>query len=80
MKEPYLIRYRFASKIGSGVSVTACDLQNAVSLIKEKSTAMAFNSDFHDYLEDVDIQELDQNHVIPNTGVMIYRGVWYPFS
>jgi len=27
---------------------------------------------------DVDIRTLDQNHVVPNMGVVTSRGVWYP--
>jgi hypothetical protein len=28
--------------------------------------------------EDVDIQTLDQGHVLPNMGVPSERGVWFP--
>ncbi|MCW2926654.1 MAG: hypothetical protein JWM86_622, partial [Thermoleophilia bacterium] len=28
--------------------------------------------------EDVDVRDLDQGHVIPNMGVVVWRGVWYP--
>ena len=28
--------------------------------------------------EGVRVGELDQNHVVPNMGVIVRRGVWYP--
>ena len=31
-------------------------------------------------IENIDIRELDQNHVIPNIGVVSRQGVWYPNS
>lgn len=30
------------------------------------------------FIEDIDIRELDQDHVIPNIGVVSRQGVWYP--
>jgi hypothetical protein len=29
-------------------------------------------------IEDVDVRELDQGHVVPNMGDPTVRGVWYP--
>ena len=29
-------------------------------------------------IEDVDLQLLDQNHVVPNMGCVVFLGVWYP--
>ena len=28
--------------------------------------------------EDVDLRSLDERHVLPNIGPVIYRGVWFP--
>ncbi len=29
-------------------------------------------------VDNVDIRSLDQNHVIPNMGVVVNHGVWFP--
>jgi hypothetical protein len=29
-------------------------------------------------IENIDIQLLDTNHVIPNIGVVTFKGVWFP--
>jgi hypothetical protein len=29
-------------------------------------------------IENVDVQTLDRGHVIPNMGVVVWRGVWWP--
>lgn len=29
-------------------------------------------------IEDIDIQLLDKEHVIPNMGPVIFKGVWFP--
>lgn len=29
-------------------------------------------------IENIDIRLLDQNHVIPNIGVVTFKGVWFP--
>jgi hypothetical protein len=29
-------------------------------------------------IEDIDIRLLDQGHVIPNMGVVTFKGIWYP--
>jgi hypothetical protein len=30
------------------------------------------------FIEDVDITTLDQNHVVPNMGIVVIRGIWFP--
>ncbi|MEM1055550.1 MAG: hypothetical protein AAGI52_08475 [Bacteroidota bacterium] len=28
--------------------------------------------------EGIGVQDLDENHVVPNMGVIVRRGIWYP--
>lgn len=35
-------------------------------------------SDTIEVIEDIDIRLLDQGHVIPNMGVVTFKGVWFP--
>lgn len=32
------------------------------------------------FVEDVDISTLDQNHVVPNIGIVTIRGIWFPMG
>ncbi|EAZ97904.1 hypothetical protein MELB17_13567 [Marinobacter sp. ELB17] len=32
----------------------------------------------NDYIENIDVQTLDRDHVIPNMGVCTERGIWFP--
>jgi hypothetical protein len=41
-----------------------------LELLKEK--------DDIEIIENIDIQLLDQQHVIPNMGPVIFKGVWFP--
>ena len=73
-----LTRYWFKSEKGLGIGVSAYSLEDAISLVKGQYSAMYYSPDFSVYIENVDIQELDQGHVIPNMGVCTQRGVWFP--
>ena len=73
-----LIRFWFKSEDGLGIGVTAYSLEDAIDLIKSQDIAMMLKPNFDSYTENVDIQDLDQNHVIPNMGVCTNRGVWFP--
>jgi hypothetical protein len=35
-------------------------------------------SDTTEVIEDIDVRILDQGHVIPNMGVVTFKGIWYP--
>ena len=73
-----LIRYWFSTKQGLGIGVTAYSIEDAISLIKDQDLAMSYNPILESYIENIDINELDQNHVIPNMGISSNRGIWYP--
>ena len=73
-----LIKYWFQAEEGMGVGVTAYNLEDAISLIKLESIVEDFKPKLDTYIENINIQELDQNHVIPNMGVCSIRGVWFP--
>ena len=73
-----LTRFWFKTEDSLGVGVTAYSLVDAIDLIKSEDVAMMFKPRFDLYIEDINIQELDQNHVIPNMGICTNRGVWFP--
>jgi hypothetical protein len=71
-----LIRFWFKTKGGLGIGVTAYSKADAEELIR--TTQLYVNTEIVEVIEDIDIRELDQNHVIPNMGPPNFRGIWYP--
>ena len=62
-----------------GVGVTAATLDEATALAEEaKHQAWPNARPLSAPVEDVEIRNLDQNHVAPNIGPVAVRGVWYP--
>ncbi len=68
----------FESEKGLGVGVTAYDVDDAKYLIRSEKSVLNYRPNFKSYTEDIDIQLLDQNHVIPNMGIVTNRGIWFP--
>jgi hypothetical protein len=62
-----------------GVGVTAYSEADAYELMHERGVSEGFaNAKEVVVQKNVRIQDLDQNHVVPNMGPMQLRGVWYP--
>jgi len=60
----WLKRYWFETEEGPGIGVTAYSIEDAKSLIMAEESAMFYRPVFDSYIEDIDIQKLDQNHVM----------------
>ena len=73
-----LVKFWFNAKEIRGIGVTAYSLEDAISLIKNEKSVMSYEPNFDSYKENINIQELDQNHIIPNMGVCTNRGIWFP--
>tara|TARA_R110002049_G_scaffold1062_1_gene7947 strand:+ start:4392 stop:4637 length:246 start_codon:yes stop_codon:yes gene_type:complete len=78
VKNSLLRRFWFDTEKGLGVGVTAYDRNDAESIVRENQLAMSFRPNFQECVEDIDVQKLDQGHVIPNMGVVVDRGIWFP--
>ena len=77
-KDKLLTRFWFDSENGLGVGVTAYSLEDAIELVKLQDISMMFKPIFVSYIENVDVECLDQRHIIPNMGICSSRGVWFP--
>ena len=73
-----LIRFWFSTEKGLGIGVTAYSIEDAIAVIQAQESAMRYGPNFEEFIEDIDVQELDQGHVVPNMGVCTQRGVWFP--
>lgn len=74
----------------SGLGVTAFSKEDARAVLREvlpPLLSQAFSSwrqwtlealETADVIEDIDVRLLDHGHIIPNMGLVIDRGVWWP--
>lgn len=58
--------------------VSAYDYKDALALVRERIFANAVLPTITRVIEDVDVSTLDPNHVLPNIGIVVWRGVWFP--
>jgi hypothetical protein len=67
---------------GLGFGITARDWEDAISLLKEATKVSlggpADEAMIGSWREVRNVGELEQDHVVPNMGMMPRRGVWYP--
>jgi hypothetical protein len=71
---------------GHGVGITARDRDDAVmllvsatsALMGEPADASMIEATIETWREIDSVDELDQNHVVPNMGTLLRRGVWFP--
>ncbi len=70
--------YALSGWLHHACGVTAYSLDDALYLIKEQLCWGRPLPPTRKIIEDVDVSTLDSNHVRPNMGVPIWRGVWYP--
>ena len=73
-----LHRYWFQTREHLGFGVTAYSVDDARILIDVAARRLGWSYEILRIIEDVDVRELDQGHVIPNMDPPNFRGVWYP--
>ena len=70
----------YPAGIGFGCGVTALNYEDAVTLLDEKVFCKVSRPPIKRVIENVDIRDLDQGHVIPNMNPPNWRGVWFPLG
>jgi hypothetical protein len=78
LNNPMLRRYWFKTKDRLGFGVTAYSVDDAKRLIDDAARRLGWDYEILRIVEDVDVRDLDQGHVVPNMGPPNFRGVWYP--
>jgi hypothetical protein len=63
-----------------GCGVTAWSKDDALNLLSERVFRIHPIAAVEKCIEDVDLRELDPNHVLPNSGDCTQRGVWFPLG
>lgn len=61
-----------------GCGITARDYDDALRIMRRFLLRGEGFPKFSRVVEDVDVSTLDSKHVLPNAGVPVWRGVWYP--
>lgn len=65
--------------IGIGCGVTALDYNDALGILEAK-VFTSVKPEIKTVIEDVNVLELDQGHVIPNMNSPVNRGIWFPIG
>ena len=78
LTDPTLRRFWFAVPGHLGVGVTAFSRLEAERLAREAAQRVGWSFEPTKVIEDVDVRDLDQNHVVPNMGPVNFHGVWFP--
>jgi len=73
-----LRRFWFPVQGHLGIGVTAESREAAEQLATETATRLNWPLDVASTIDDVDVRDLDEKHVIPNMGAVVWRGVWFP--
>lgn len=63
-----------------GCGVTAFNKEDAMKIIGELIFKHKKIPTIKKCIENVDIRELDQGHIMPNMWAPNYRGIWYPIG
>jgi hypothetical protein len=63
-----------------GCGVTAFDKADAVGILKSTMFRDSPIPKIVEFIEDIDVSELDPRHVLPNMGLVVRRGVWFPLG
>ena len=64
----------------AGCGITALNYEDALKILQEHVFTQQKLPPICRVIEDVDIATLDPNHVRPNMGLPIKRGVWFPLG
>lgn len=64
----------------SRFGVTAMNLEDALEILSSSVFGNAMLPPIKNIVEDVNIEDLDQNHVVPNIGSVFTRGIWFPMG
>ena len=61
-----------------GIGVTALGAEDARRLAGRAAMRLGWDINYETAVADVTPAALDQHHVVPNSGPMLVRGVWFP--
>lgn len=63
-----------------GCGITAYNLEEALSLLRNKVFKKEDLPKITKTIENIDINELDHGKIIPNMRAPVYEGIWFPLG
>jgi hypothetical protein len=66
------------SPLHYGCGVTATDYSDALRLIQRNVFSKVGDLKINQVIPNITVDQLEQGHVMPNMGVIVIRGVWFP--
>jgi hypothetical protein len=72
-----LTTFWFRTNPGLGYGVTAFSQREAEAMLRDYGYPKEWEV-ITEVIQDIKHCELDQNHVVPNAGPIVVRGIWYP--
>ncbi len=78
LSDKKLRRFWFKSSKNLGAGITAYSRNDAEEILNGAIKRHSLELEIIEVLEDVNIQDLDQGHVIPNMNPPNFRGIWFP--
>ena len=64
--------------INFGVGISAYNYCDAIALLQERMFGPNNVPLVEQYIEDVSLDNLEENHVLPDIGLINVRGIWFP--
>jgi len=64
--------------VNLGVGASAYSYDDAIALLRERVFGPDGPPTIEQCIEDVSLNDLEQNHVLPNIGLINVRGIWFP--
>jgi hypothetical protein len=61
-----------------GCGVTAYSLDDAMQILKTELFENTRMPPVKEVITNIDVSTLDEGHIIPNMGIPVDRGVWFP--
>ena len=78
LSDKSLRRFWFKSSKNIGAGVTAYSREDAEEILSGAIKRHNLDLDIIEVIEDINIGDLDQGHVIPNMNPPNFRGIWFP--
>ena len=66
--------------LGDSYGVTGFSLRDGLDLLAKRGFDLTGDQADWFVIEDVTWEDLDQNHVLPNSGPLFIRGIWFPLE
>ena len=72
------VQFSEPTALNLGCGVSAHSLQDAINIMREYIFGDNGPPEIIEQIEQIELDSLEKNHVLPNIGNVAIRGVWFP--